>query len=183
MFLVSAVAVLSGCSGGSPDRNDDIPPGQISWADEMRQEFQKATSPAVKAALEDGRISDQEYAEMKERYSTCLSAAGITLTHYGFDGGSYSPAPSMSNDEAHKKETGCSEESGEWPIAMFYVQMRVNPSHKEMASAIVDCFKRNDLVGPGYGVKDYRAGDLPTDDAKTTAIDACNLDPDGLLGG
>lgn len=174
---------MSGCSSGPPERDDGIALGSISWADEMQQEFQKATSPAVKAALEDGRISDQEYAEMKERYSTCLSGAGITLTHYGFEGGSYTPASSMSNDEAHKVETGCSDESGEWPIAMFYVQMRVNPSHKDMASAIVDCFKRNDLVGSGYGVKDYRAGDLPTDGAKTTAIATCNLDPDGLLGG
>ena len=155
----------------------------MSWAEEIQHEYQKAASPVIKAVLEDGKISDQEYAEMKERYSSCLSAAGITLTHYGFDGGSYTPAASMSNDEAHKAESRCSDASGEWPIAMFYVQMRVNPSHRDMASAIVECYKRNKLVGSGYGVKDYRAGDLPSDNAKAAAIDTCNLDPDGLLGG
>jgi hypothetical protein len=183
LFVSVLIVAQVGCSS-APLETDEVgaaPSG--TWADEMKREFEKATSPVIKAALEDGKVSDQEFAEMKERYSKCMSAAGITLTRYGFDGGSYTPAPSMSHDEAHKAESRCSDESGEWPIAMFYVQMRVNPSYKDMVPAIVQCFKRNDLVGSGYGVKDYLAGDLPRDDAKAAAIDSCNLDPDGLLGG
>ncbi|QNE36948.1 hypothetical protein [Leifsonia shinshuensis] len=149
----------------------------------MQQQYQKATSPEVKAALEDGKISDQEYAEMKDRYLACMSAVGITMTRYDFQGGSYMPPASMSHDEAHKAESRCSDESGEYPIAMFYVQMRVNPSHKDMVPAIVDCYKRTGLVGSGYGAKDYLAGDLPKSEARFADIKACDLDPEGLLGG
>lgn len=127
-------------------------------------------------------ISDREYAEMKQRYASCLAAAGITLTRYDFSGASYNPAPSMSNDQAHDVETKCSGESGEYPIAYFYVQMRANPSHKDLAPAIVDCYKRHGLVGDSYGLKDYRAGDVPTGSDHVTAS-ACSTDPDGLLGG
>lgn len=86
----------------------------------------------------------------------------------------------MSSDEAHRIETNCSDESGEYPIAYFYVQMRANPSHRDMAEAVVDCFKRKGLVDPSYGLKDYQSGDLPT--ANEQAMTACSTDPDGRLG-
>jgi hypothetical protein len=67
------------------------------------------------------------------------------------------------------------------PIAYFYVQMRVNPTHADMAPAIVECFKRAGVVGQSYGLKDYRAGDLPSTDHP--AVSACSTDPEGRLGG
>lgn len=147
----------------------------------MRQEYEKASSPEVKEALRDGVISDQEYSEMKERYAACLSASGISLTSYGVDGAVLDPPSSMTSDDVHDTESKCSDRSGEYPIAYFYVQMRVNPSHKDMAQAIVDCFKRKRLVGPGYGLKDYQAGDLPSSDQE--AVTACSTDPEDRLGG
>lgn len=153
-----------------------------SWADEMAYEYQRAATPEIKSALEDGKVSDREYAEMKQRYSECLSAVGIVLTSYGFEGGSFTPPSSMSNDQAHAAESKCSEQSGEYPIGYFYVQMRANPSHKDMGQAIVNCFKRHGLVGDGYGLKDYRAGDLPGGSDNPT-VNSCSIDPDELLGG
>jgi hypothetical protein len=147
----------------------------------MRQEYEKATSPEIKDALRDGTISDQEYSEMKQRYTSCLAAAGIPVTKYGIEGAVLSPPASLSSDEVHTVESQCSDRSGEYPIAYFYVQMRANPSHTDMAQSVVDCFKRNGLVGPNYGLKDYQAGDLPTSDQEIVA--SCSVDPEGRLGG
>lgn len=146
----------------------------------MRQEREKATSSDVKAALLDGFISDQEYAEMKQRYTACLEVAGIAVTKYGFEGAVLDPPSTLPSDEVHRTEARCSGESGEFPIAYFYVQMRVNPSHNDLAPAIVECFKRSGVVGPSYGLKDYRSGDLPSTDQP--AVTACNTDPEGRLG-
>jgi hypothetical protein len=182
LVVTALIAATAGCSSPRPEV-DDIPLSTGSWAEEMQHQYQNALSPEIRATLEDGKISDQEYAEMKDRYRACMSAAGVTLTRYDFEGGSYTHPASMSHDEAQKVERRCSDESGEYPIGMFYVQMRVNPSHKDMAALIVDCYKRNCLVGAGYGLKDYLAGDMPKSVAKAGAVKACDLDPDGLLGG
>lgn len=172
--------MLTACTelaGGPPEHR---PASTGSWSDEVKHEYEKASAPEIKEALRDGRISDQEYSEMKQRYSDCLDAAGIALTRYGFDGGEYRPPASMTNDAAHDAESRCSEQSGEYPIAYFYVQMRANPNHADLAQAVVDCFKKKGLVGAGYGVKDYQAGDLPTSDDQAVAL--CSADPNGLLG-
>ncbi len=147
----------------------------------MHQEYEKATSADIEEALRDGKISDQEYSEMKQRYTACLEATGTTVTKYDFDGAVLDPPSSLTSDQAHNVETKCSDQSGEYPIAYFYVQMRANPSHKDMAQAVVDCFKRKGLVGPNYGLKDYQAGDLPSSDQQ--AVNSCSTDPDGRLGG
>lgn len=175
-----ALLALTGCSGSG--RTSDAKSASTgSWAEEMKQEYEATSIPSVREALLDGKISDQEYSEMKQRYSDCLAAGGITLTKYGFDGEEYVPPPSMSSDTAHDIATRCSDRSGEYPIAYFYVQMRANPTHADMAQAVVDCFKKKSLVGPGYGLKDYQAGDLPT--SNDQAVAACSTDPNGLLGG
>ena len=181
VIAATVLMALTACAG-SGDRASDVKPSSAgSWAEEMKQEYEKASIPAVKEALRDGKISDQEYSEMKQRYSDCLSAAGIKLTKYGFNGGEYVPPDSMTSDKAHETESRCSDQSGEYPIAYFYVQMRANPAHANLAEAVVDCFKREGLVGPSYGLKDYQAGDLPT--SNDQAVAACSIDPNGLLGG
>jgi hypothetical protein len=178
---VLVLIALAGCTHtvGQPPSSQAALTG--SWSEEVKQEYEKASRPAIKAALRDGRISDQEYAEMKQRYSDCLAAAGISLTKYGLDGSEFVPPASMTGDEAHETESRCSDQSGEFPIAYFYVQMRANPSHANLAQAVVDCFGRKGLVGAGYGLKDYEAGDLPKSDEQ--AVAACSTDPNGLLGG
>ncbi len=176
-----ALIGLTACTASDNQSADEKLSSAGSWAEEMKQEYEKTSIPAVKEALRDGKISDQEYSEMKQRYSDCLAAAGIKLTKYGFDGGEYVPPASMTSDKAHDTESRCSDQSGEYPIAYFYVQMRANPTHTNMAEAVVDCFKKKGLVGPSYGLKDYQAGDLPT--SNDQAVAACSTDPNGLLGG
>ncbi len=61
--------------------------------------------------------------------------------------------------------------------------MRANPTYKDMGQAIVDCFKRKGLVGADYSLKDYQSGDFPSGESKSLAVQACNVDPDGRLGG
>ncbi|NEN05377.1 hypothetical protein G3T36_05780 [Diaminobutyricibacter tongyongensis] len=180
-LLALAALVLTGCA--SPNRQPEGERAQQSgsWSDEVRQEYEKASSPEIKEALRDGVISDQEYAEMKQRYAACLSAAGIALTKYDFGGAVLNQPPSMTADETHNNLTRCSDDSGEWPIAYFYLQMRVNPSNKDLRQAMIDCFKRKGLVGPGYGVKDYEAGDIPSSD--DNSVTSCTTDPEGRLGG
>jgi hypothetical protein len=182
LALLSA-AGLGGCASASSGDGEDKAWSSGSWAKDVTEEYQKASSPEIKAALKDGEVSDQEYAEMKERYSSCLSSAGITLTRYDFYGGAYTPAPSMTNDEAHETESNCSDSSGEYPISYLYVQMRVNPSHKDLVQPTIDCYKREGLVGPSYGVKDYQAGDLPRGDKDQAKVSKCDTDPEGRLGG
>jgi hypothetical protein len=174
---------LVGCAAQGPPADSSDVAGTASWAEDMAQAEKEAVSPEVKAALSDGQISDQEYAEMKERYVRCLAAAGITLTTYGFEGGQYTLGPAMSPDEGHRQESRCSAESGEYPIGYFYLQMRVNPNHEDMAQQIVDCYKREGLVGKDYAVKDYVAGDFPRGQGQARAVTACDTDPQGRLRG
>lgn len=180
-ILALAAFALTGCANpnGQPESGKGQSPG--SWADEVRQEYEKASSPEIREALRDGVISDQEYAEMKQRYASCLSAAGITLTKYDLGGAVFDQPQSMTAEETHNIESGCSDDSGDWPIAYFYLQMRVNPQNKDMRQSTIDCYKRKGLVGPSYGIKDYEAGDFPSSDEQ--AVNSCDTDPEERLGG
>lgn len=167
-FTAIVAFVLTGCTSSAEPPEGVQSPG--SWSEEMRQEYEKANLPEVEEALRDGTISDQEYSEMTQRYTACLAAAGISVTKYGIDGAVMVPPSSLTSDDAHNVERECSDQFGEYPIAYFYVQMRANPSHKDMAQSVVDCFKRRGLVGPSYGLKDYQAGDLPSSDQQAATM-------------
>lgn len=159
--------------------------GGGAWEADFQQAYQEATSAEARQALEDGVISDREFAEMKARFAACLKDAGITLKSYGPGGSETAFAPPMTPDREHQKTSECSKSSGEDSVGMLYILMRSNPDNVDQRPAIVECFKRHGLVDASYTVKDYVAGDFTTDtDAdRHAAFDACNSDPLGLLGG
>ncbi|MDN4612969.1 hypothetical protein P5G50_00775 [Leifsonia sp. F6_8S_P_1B] len=183
-FTAGCASTASSPSRSTPARGE-APHLTGPWAAEFQREYERATTEAIRAALADGTISDQEYAEMRAAYTECLKAGGITLTRYDQFGSETSFKPPLTADTAHKAAQECSETSGEFPIAFLYWNARTNPANTDQVPLIVECFKRNGLVEKGYTVQDYYAGDFSfeTNQEKSEKAQRCNTDPSGRLGG
>lgn len=183
----AAIVALSGCAAGA-----EAPAKEFSgaWADEFATAFDETNSEFVRAVLADGAISDQEFAEMRDRYSTCLAEVDIEFSSFAPDGSSeISFPPSMSSEAAHEKMGECSRSSGEYPIGALFAWMQRNPDHRDEDTIMAECLVRERAVAPGYGATEY-AADTPSgtwpfpDEARgREALETCAADPLGLFDG
>jgi hypothetical protein len=70
--------LLSGCSGDSDRASGSDSGGELS-----------ASSPEVRAALEDGEISRDEYDAAYRRFASCMDSGGAPLTEYPMEEDTY----------------------------------------------------------------------------------------------
>lgn len=183
--VTAAVLAATGCSAGeeSPEHPFDGP-----WGSEFASMHDESKSAFVRAVLEDGSISEQEFSEMKDRYASCLAKAQIVFSSFDRDGAAeVSFPPSVSADEAHRKMADCSTSSGESPIGALYAWIHRNPEHRDEDTIMAECLVRLQAVPPGYDAgqyaKDTSAGSWPfiDPDVGRARLEDCIADPLGLF--
>ncbi|MCM6763172.1 hypothetical protein NB037_12160 [Rathayibacter sp. ZW T2_19] len=191
MLLVSVL--LSGCSSAPPAAAPTAGDAEFTgpWAAEFRAFSAEAKSDFERGALSDGDVSDQEYAEMTERFRACLEAAGLVFEGFAADG-SYTAAPAGGAADAESSRdaaTRCSEETGEASLGALHSWISRNPDNEDQAVLMVDCMVRAGLVDSAYTADDWTRenaasslpASVPADGAE--AYEECVADPLGVLGG
>ncbi|PJJ63666.1 hypothetical protein [Compostimonas suwonensis] len=184
--MLAAVA-LCGCAQTG---NDDADTGfEGPWAAEFQANFQAAKSDFVRDVLRDGTITDQEFSEMSEQFTSCLAGSGITFAGFNDDGSydtSFAPG-AVTPDQAHDRMNSCSAETGEDLIGSLYSWLQRNPERLDEPTIMASCLVQAGVVDAGYTAKDY-AKDVPTEafpfiDVKkgADALVTCEADPLGLL--
>lgn len=180
---------LTGCA--SPAQTTvQMPAGagqQFSWTAEMQRIKNTTADDFVKKVLDDNKISDQEYAEMVNRFRKCLIAGQVTMSEFRFDGSyDFSFPDNMSSDEAHQVTTSCSRLHGEGEVGYLYTGMRRNPESRDDDQIIAECLIKTQVVAPSYTGATYLAESLKgiysfTDTVKGPgALKKCKMDPLGL---
>lgn len=179
--------VLSGCAAGDKPAARDFPG---PWGAEIAAMFNESTSDFVRGVLEDGTISDQEYAEMRDRYGSCLAESGISFDEFAPDGSAeVTFPPNVTPGSAHEAMGECSKSSGEYPIGALFAWMQRNPEHRDEDAIMAECLVLKGAVAAGYTAKDYAldtsSGSWPLLDESggRDALEACIDDPLGLFGG
>lgn len=167
--LVVGVLALGGCSPTAPDISETASPNPLPhtdlglegpWATEFQQAYDEATDPYVREVLEDGVISDAEYAEMFNSMAECMAEVGSTLTY-----DSFTIPDGIPTDELYAHFTECGEKAHEYPIGALWAWVTGNPDHRDQDELTVECLIRVGLVDSGYSVgewlEDYETGDVP----------------------
>lgn len=178
--LAVALGMLVGCTPAEAPRFTG------AWSSQFEQAYTATDNTFVREAIKDGTVTDEEYAEMFERFRSCLEAAGITLTVNGLryrwnipEGGSA--------DDANSSFDRCSVEAGENYIGWLYYGVKRNPENLDEDEITAAC-----LVRAGVVPEDYSAADYARDNEKQTypffdqeagdkAHGRCLDDPLGLL--
>jgi hypothetical protein len=191
--LVLAVSgLLAGCADAQVEETTPVDGPAFSgpWAAEFRSFSEDAASDFERGVLADGEITDQEFSEMTERFSTCLEDAGFAFSGFG-PGGSYSATPlSPVDPETSQRATDdCSVQTGEGSIGALRAWITRNPENADTASIMVDCLHRKGLVDAGYTAEDWTRenavsslpASVPAD--RKGEYEECSDDPLGLIDG
>ncbi|WNM24199.1 hypothetical protein [Demequina capsici] len=197
-LVLTVAASLCACSSGSPQSSPDesssasssaveAPDFEGPYAAEFASAYAAASSVAVRDALEDGEITDAEYAEMTDQFSSCLGDQGIEFGGFNADGG-FQTTGGAPGADVESIVSECSHQVGEDSIGALYTLMAGNPENQDTATIMAACLVERGVEPAGYGADDYAAdvstwGDPTTmTDDFAAALQACNSDPLGLLG-
>ena len=156
--IVLCAVGLSGCAPAAAPP-DPVPGASSSgrftgpWADLFEVTYGQATSDDERAALDDSEISAEEYAYFQDKIVTCLDGIGVSA-HFDSDGSlKYTKPTAVSTDAVRD----CNAENGIRVIALHDAILR-NPTHLDESQIMLECLKRNDVVGAGYTVADLENG-------------------------
>jgi hypothetical protein len=160
------------------------------WAKEFADAYRQATLPFSRAALRDGKITDQEFAEMEERFRSCLAESSVGFEGFGPGGGfETTNLNGVSTSDNAAAIERCSPRSGNDDLNGLYFWVKGNPENLDFESNMAACLVRKKVVAPGYTAADYEADlsrpsySFTTDeDTGLKAVQVCTYDPLGLIG-
>ena len=195
--LIGAVAIVgvaaSACGTSSPGDASSyaytgpVPSFEGPYAAEFEEYYRSTESDFARRVLADGQITDAEYAEMEERFRSCLAEDGITFGGFRPDGG-YTTSLAPNGGDTYAMIQVCSKSSGEDTVGALYSIMRTNPENLDGATIMAECLVKKGVVPPGYDANAYSQhmeglsdgpSSLPPD--LYDALMSCSDDPLGLF--
>jgi hypothetical protein len=172
-LLLTAVSVV-GCASlnvGPPASENGAAPAK-PWADLIKSTYDSARTPDEREALEDGTISDAEYAYFQQLIVTCLKKIGVTATWSSDHTLDYTRPDSVSNSAVNT----CNRENG-LDLIVLRDAMDRNPRQLDENTILVDCLKRVGAVDPGYTPSMLARGVDVDKFIDSSQFDKCNADP------
>ena len=193
-----AVLCLSSCQSGysptGPGATQGLGSGQNGtssgpapafsgpWADMFANAYQKSATDKQRAILRDGVISDQEYAELRNDFVTCVANFGGKVT-LELGGGFTVELGTLTQDQVSETVVPtCEGKTVGW-VAALYEQIAVNPNRQDESTLVVACLREAGIVDNAYSPAQYNndrsanAG-LNWNDPRVVA---CAKDPLGKL--
>lgn len=188
--LVAVTSLLvAGCgpTGSSADAVD-VPPFDGPYAAEFAAFYADSQSEFARQAIADEEITDAEYAEMEQKFRTCLEGEGVTFSGFEPDG-SYEASPLPGGGDPYEVVKACERESGADTVGALHDIMAQNPQNLDVPTIMAECLVGKGVAPAGYSADDYLAdmeGRFSDLAALTTevrdALTTCSSDPLGLAG-
>lgn len=193
----AAAILLAGCSA-----SDEVSPGETSktsvapgatpefsgpWAQEFKDAYERSASAFEHEVLKDGKITDLELSEMRNKFRSCLESQGVTRVSFEDNGGfSMTDPEGITSEQSTKIVETCDEESGEVRIGALHSWLRRNPQNLDEDTIMAACLVRKKAVEPGYTASEYakdsKDDTIPFVAASGQAVFAeCSNDPLGLF--
>lgn len=198
--------VVSGCSSNSDgntassdkkqtsadiDTNaasNTVPDFSGIYAAQLAKVYQSTDSDFVKQVILDGKVSDEELAEMRQRFTSCLGAFNIQDVEFAPDGALSVEGPQGVDEEfVPEKVHQCSTESGEADISYLHSMMRRNPDGLDENTIMAACLVRKGVVDSSYNADAYsrdlvnNTGPVADNSPDLPVFQECNADPLGIL--
>lgn len=195
LAIVATTLALAGCSQLPPEPARpvdstavEVPEFTGAWASDFASAYRRATTDFERSALSDGVVTEAEFAEMEDRFSTCMHDKGVEFTGFNPGGGyEFRPGAGMTSEDANRVADECSARSGLDTIGQLFFAQHRNPQNLDDATIIAACLVERRVVPQGYSAHDYTR-DAPTKSFPFVsasigekALDACSRDPLGLF--
>ena len=165
---VVALGFLAGVSGCSASQ---APTDAFSgpYGPQVKAAYEAATDPAVKSALQDGKITRAEYDAAAQRFAAWCGRPGVTITPHEQDGlYNYEVVREPGTDAVVDSCTPVIQ-----TIESLYASMLKSPENLNMEDVIADC-----LPGAGLVPRDYTGEKFASDmKAGTGLFGSQSLDP------
>jgi len=197
VVLVAATAALAACGSAASNQSEspgltpaslgEVPTFDGPYAAEFAEFYAGTSSDFVREVLKDGLITDAEFAEMTDSFTSCLADQGITFQGFEPDGG-FGTSNAPNGGDTAKLVDECSHSSGQDYIGALYNFIKRNPDNLDSATIIKDCLIRKGVVPSDYSAEEFAQdntgrfddfGSLPAD--LQQALVSCTSDPLGLL--
>ena len=188
-LLVACGTSQSAGSSAAEGAGAEVPLFDGPYAAEFAAFYADAASEFARQAIADEEIADAEYAEMEEKFRTCLDGEGVTFSGFEPDG-SYEASHLPDGGDPYEVVKVCERESGADTVGALHDIMASNPANLDVPTIMAECLVGKGVVPAAYSADDYvtdtegRFSDLA---ALTTelrdALMTCSDDPLGLAGG
>ncbi len=178
----------TGCSveGSGQGSSGPRPTFTGPYAAEFEKYYGLATTDFEREVIATGEISDAAYAEMEERFSSCLADHGIEFSGFEENGAYETSSAPGGADATVALVNECAESSGANTIGLLHDIMFRDPENVGAPAMMAECLLRTGIVEDGYTAEDFTRdeegrfldlGTLPPDD--WTAYLGCSEDPSG----
>lgn len=153
------------------------------YASLLTEIWQKTDSDFVRGVIEDGAVSDQEWAETSYRLEQCLQDNNIAFLGVKEDGTYGFKADGRTQEEIEPILVDCEERSGESWINMLRLAQQTNPSNEPPEAIVRECMLRIGVVEKPYSAEEYLSDQetldfpLSKDGPGMDGFWACNADP------
>jgi hypothetical protein len=171
------------------DASVEIPEFSGPWAAEFTSAFRSSGSELERQVLQDEKITEMEFAEIENRFKSCMTAQKVSFTRFNPGGGfDFSFADGMTSEQANQVADDCAASTGINTVGSLYFQMQRNPQNLDQDTIGAGCLVEKGVAPKGYTASDYkrdaqlRPFPLATNEQATAVVDACERDPLGLLG-
>ncbi len=125
------------------------------WESELEAVKQKDISDFAKKVLEDNVITEEEAAQARSNYVSCVNSSGrLTATSLS-DGGYEFTGPAIDTEEYHTITDQCSKETSSHIVTMYFNSMRKNPKNIDSNELTAHCLVKHHVVEPTYSGTDY----------------------------
>lgn len=184
-----AAASYTSAAVGAPEKKpwkegDPVPKFTGPWRDRFLLYYKESTTDEQRKVLNDGKVTEQEYAQLHDAFGECLKPHGFTEFSYKTDGTmEYRPPQGMADKEIDRIHDRC-QETTVGTIDMLFTGMRMNPQNEDITELMAACFVRLGLTPKGYSGADY-VRDSPDGypfDSNDSRFGQCVHDPKGILG-
>lgn len=167
-----AVTLTSGCSAPSLG-------AEQAWAAEFDEARQIYPAAFPQAAFADNHISDAELQEAKQRFISCMDAAGFPGTTFDERGIRSIPNLGQTDAQYAEADNACDDETGLMMILYLHKEPRQNPDNIDWGILIADCLVRKGVVEAGFSAADYNAATdrMEADAASGQEIDVLSYYP------
>lgn len=124
------------------------------YAEDFRQARELATSDFERAALEDGKVTREEYEEAMQRYVSCIRDSGgsVELT----DQSGYYVYEISGNIEHYDRVSGECSMGTTVLIEPLYVDILMNPEKLDPDEALARCYVEAGLMEAPFSAQDLR---------------------------
>ena len=162
-LLIAATAVTLAVLGACGQNNGRTSATDFTgpYASEFKRNYEEVDNKLVKGILQDSQITDTEFEEFKDTYTSCLEQYDVQWQYLDGQGEQFNPIgkADLSQDDINKATDACQIETGYMYIVPLYDSLHNNPdnlSSDDLSQLSLSCLEKYGFIQQGTTLQEYK---------------------------